>query len=51
MNPVDVVAMPCWRAASSAEDVLTELGLDESDIATVIAEVPKLAEKAGHFLA
>jgi len=35
----------------SAEDVLTELGLDESDIAAVIAEVPKMAEKAGQFLA
>lgn len=35
----------------SPEDVLTELGLDESDIAAVIAEVPKLAESAGQFLA
>jgi len=51
MNSFDVASMPCWRAAFSAEDVLTELGLDESDIATVIAEVPKLAEKAGQFLA
>jgi hypothetical protein len=35
----------------SPEDVLTELGLGEAEIAAVIAEVPKLAEKAGQFLA
>ena len=35
----------------STEDVLTELGLDDADIASVIAEVPRLAEKAGQFLA
>jgi HD-like signal output (HDOD) protein len=39
------------QADYSPEDVLTELGLDESDIAAVIAEVPKLAERAGQFLA
>lgn len=35
----------------SAEDVLTELGLDDSEIAAVIVEVPKLAQEAGQFLA
>jgi HD-like signal output (HDOD) protein len=35
----------------SAGDVLGELGASESDIESIVAEVPKLATRAGQFLA
>lgn len=38
------------QADYSANDVLTELGASESDIEAVMAEIPKLAERAGQFL-
>jgi len=37
-------------ADCSPADVLGELGADETEIEAMIAEIPRLAEKAGQFL-
>jgi HD-like signal output (HDOD) protein len=38
------------QADCSAADVLTEMGASESELETIVVEIPKLAERAAHFL-